>query len=351
MYSTTTRSQLVADPRERALETLPAHVEQTDHRDAGASDRAPSTPWQVAYICSSGHSGSTLLDMMLGNASYAESLGEVFLLRFELERNAPCTCGVPVRQCELWSRVLSRYAARTGRGRTTIDLGWMPAHSSSSSFERSLYAVRRKLSHGLRFGELRAGLKSPFLAGPTYRDGLQSTVELYDDVARITGKRLLVNSSKSYLLAVDQYLALGSRVKIINLIRDGRAVYASFLRHGFSAERAVKAWQYHYERALPLFERFVDPDAILDVRYEDLAANPEPTLRRITDFLDVPFEEQMPIFEGRVHHNINGNNIRFNGRHQVAPDERWRQELTPAALEFFVQRAGHTSEALGYGRD
>ncbi len=279
----------------------------------GTARQAAPKSWQVIYISSSGHSGSTLLDMMLGNASYAESLGEAFLLGFELERNAPCTCGVPVRQCELWGRVLSRYAERTGRSRTTIDLGWMPIHSSSSSFERSLYAARRKLSHGLRFGELRAGLKSPLVSGKTYREGLKRTYELYDDVARITGKRLLVNSSKSYLLAVDQYLAYGSRVKVINLIRDGRAVYASFLRHGFSADQSVKAWQYHYERALPLFKRFVDPAAILDVRYEDLAANPERTLERITEFLGVPFEEQMLTFEAarppqhqRQQHSLQG---------------------------------------------
>ncbi len=50
------------------------------------------------------------------------------------------------------------------------------------------------------------------------------------------------------------------------------------------------------------------------MRYEDLAANPERTLERITEFLGVPFEEQMLTFERRVHHNINGNNIRFKAR-------------------------------------
>ncbi|MET0218857.1 MAG: sulfotransferase [Burkholderiales bacterium] len=307
------------------------------------------SPWQAVYISSSGHSGSTLLDMMLGNASYAQSLGEVSLLRYELQKNAPCTCGAPVGRCELWSRILSRYAERTGRSRETINLGWMPAHSSQSRVERTVYAARRKLSHGVRFGELRAGLESPILAGQVYRDGLQRTAELYEDVARITGKRLLVNSSKNYLLAVDQYLTITSRVKIVNLVRDGRAVYASFLRHGFNPERSVKAWQCHYERAGPLFRRFVHPDAILDVRYEDLATDPERTLRKITDFLAVPFEEQMLSFGQRVHHNINGNDIRFKRQHHIKLDERWRRELTPTALEFFIRRAGQTNEVLGYG--
>ncbi len=345
------QSNLVADGYGRIVQPTAANrlpFERTVD-DAGR-DAAPK-PWQVAYISSAGHSGSTLLDMMLGNASYAESLGEVFLLRYEFKRNAPCTCGAPVRQCDLWDRVLSRYEERTGRSRDTINLGWMPAHSSSSSVEQSIYAVRRKLSHGVRVGELHAGLKSPLLPGPTYRGGLQRTSELYDDVAGITGKRLLVNSSKSYLLAVDQYLAFDGRVKIINLIRDGRAVYASFVRHGFSPKRSVKAWQYHYERARPLFRRFVDPDAILDVRYEDLVVNPGRTLRRITDFLGVPFEEQMLTFGRRIHHNVNGNNIRFKGQHHIALDERWRRELAPAALDYFAKRAGRTNEMLGYGRE
>ena len=53
---------------------------------------------RVAFICSAGHAGSTLLDLLLGANSAAVSLGEITHLPKNLALNTPCTCVVTARR-------------------------------------------------------------------------------------------------------------------------------------------------------------------------------------------------------------------------------------------------------------
>jgi len=69
---------------------------------------------QCLYICGAGHSGSTLLDMLLGSHSRIASLGEVINLPMDWATNNRCTCGAPVRDCALWSAVARRFEQRFG---------------------------------------------------------------------------------------------------------------------------------------------------------------------------------------------------------------------------------------------
>lgn len=318
----------------------PAAVQTAPHK------LQPADASTVVFISSAGHSGSTLLDMMIGNLSYAESLGELMVMPGEIALGSPCTCGASLLQCPLWSRVLARWSGRHGRPPGDIRLGWM-AHSQHAS--RSL-RLARAASHGWRWLQLRAGVPALGLAEPVYRRGLRQTIELYEDVFACSGKRVLVNSSKPYLVAVDHARLLGSRCRVINLVRDGRAVYASFLRHGFAPRAALHAWQHHYDRALPLFERYLGPGQLLTVRYEDLVTRPQDTMSRVCSFLGEPFEPAALDFSA-PHHNVNGNDIRFRPRHELRLDERWRRELSAPQLEFFMRHAGRTMQRMGYGAD
>jgi len=300
----------------------------------------------VVFISSAGHSGSTLLDMMIGNLSYAESLGELMVMPGEIALGSPCTCGASLLECPLWSRVLARWSERHGRPPADIRLGWM-AHEQHAG---RAFRLARAASHGWRWLQLRTGLAALGLAEPVYRRGLLQTLELYGDIAECSGKRVLVNSSKPYLVAVDHARLLGARGRVVNLVRDGRAVFASFLRHGFTPRAALQAWQHHYDRALPLFERHLAAGQLLTVRYEDLVSRPQETMARICAFLGEPIEPSVADFAA-VHHNVNGNDIRFRPRHELRLDERWRRELTPPQLDFFMRHAGGTMRRMGYGGD
>ena len=66
------------------------------------------------YICSAGHSGSTLLDLLLGSHTRIESLGEVSHLPKNIALNTKCSCGENVRECSVWKPILDQLGERLG---------------------------------------------------------------------------------------------------------------------------------------------------------------------------------------------------------------------------------------------
>ncbi|HEY9871011.1 MAG TPA: sulfotransferase [Candidatus Obscuribacterales bacterium] len=79
--------------------------------------------------------------------------------------------------------------------------------------------------------------------------------------------------------------------KIIFILRDGRAcVRSKVKRTGQSYETACMRWNYSVEVYRYLLG---DPTRHLLTKFEDLLVDPPTVLRRITEFLGVPFEEGM----------------------------------------------------------
>ena len=63
---------------------------------------------RVLYIAGTGRSGSTLLANILGEVDGVFAAGEVrYLWQRGLTERRLCGCGVPVRECPVWSRVLA----------------------------------------------------------------------------------------------------------------------------------------------------------------------------------------------------------------------------------------------------
>lgn len=83
----------------------------------------------------------------------------------------------------------------------------------------------------------------------------------------------------------DRYLA---GVKVIHILRDGRACVQSKLRRSpqLSLERACHSWKY----AAEVYDFLQRRANTCSVRFEALVSAPEAELRRIFDFLGVGFE-------------------------------------------------------------
>ena len=191
---------------------------------------------------------------------------------------------------------------------------------------------------------------APFLASfarPLDR-GARNKWLLFETVANLESKLIVVDSSKHYLEAAALYRSAPRRTKVILLVRDGRAVFYSGLKRGRPRHKALAAWQQTYERAVPLLERVVDPKDFLNVRYEDLAADPARELQRICRFIGVAFDAGMLEFRSRTHHVVNGNDMRLGRNAGIRVDESWRRSLSPADLEYFERRGGALNERLGY---
>lgn len=101
------------------------------------------------------------------------------------------------------------------------------------------------------------------------------------------GKIRYCEKTPANIRHVDEIAALyRGRVRLINIFRDGRDVVTS--RH---PERPGEYWVpiKRWVRDVKFGLKAEGKGLALSVKYEDLVAQPEPTLRKLCDYLDEPF--------------------------------------------------------------
>jgi hypothetical protein len=210
---------------------------------------------------------------------------------------------------------------------------------------------RRKLAFASNFYALMNGVDLPgFMQEPLQR-GVRNKWALYEEVATVSGKNVVVDSTKHYLEAVNLYRARPENTKIILLTRDGRAVFQSGLKHGMSHQDSLDAWLNTYNRALPLIERYVPEENVFRVRYEDLAQDPEKTMRALCEFAGLDYQDAMVDLGASVNHITNGNNMRFQKGASIRYDNAWIDKIKAEDLAYFEKAAKATNTALGYPED
>jgi hypothetical protein len=306
------------------------------------------------FICSAGHSGSTLLDLLIGSHPRAISLGEITQLPKNLALDSRCSCGAPVTSCELWRTVLDRLVrepqfANVRTRPYDLYLGLFEAGTVVDVRRQTpLRKLHRRLVYAAAYARWRFRALPGAVTAPLAL-GARNKHLLYRVVAQTAGRSLLVDSSKHYLEAVALHQAAPEQTKIVLLVRDGRAVFYSGLKRGHSRRKALNAWLKTYRRALPLLETHVPAEDLLRVSYEELAENPVRELHRICRFVGVPFDPQMLEFRSLVHHVLSGNDMRLAATAAIQIDAAWRERLAKGDLDYFERRAGALNRALGYG--
>jgi hypothetical protein len=319
----------------------------------GASPTEVAVQPTAVFICSAGHSGSTLLSLLLGSHPNALSLGEITQLPKNLALNTLCSCGTPVRDCALWGDVVARLIrqerfARIRERPYDLNLGFFEAGTVIDvRHQTPLRKLYRRFAYAVAYAHWRTGLLPEVVTAPMSA-GARNKHELYRIVASVSAKPLLIDSSKHYLEAVSLYRAAPARTKIVLLVRDGRAVFYSGLKRGKARREALNPWLRTYRRALPLLESQIATRDILRVNYESLAADPVRELRRICQFIGAAFDTQMLDFRSRVHHVLSGNDMRLANSAAIRVDTAWREHLKRDDLDYFERRAGALNRALGY---
>jgi hypothetical protein len=300
------------------------------------------------FICAAGHSGSTLLDMILGSHTAAESIGEVINLPMDMATNNACACGCKMRECGLWPFVMRRMGVDPDRDPYGLNLGYAMPTIGDPVLTSPLHRALTRPKIALRYCQLRYGVPLLSALTPGFSSGIANTLALYDHVRALTGKRAIVDSTKHYVRAAAIYLAQPERTRIVVLVRDGRGVFYSGLKHGFGRARAVRAWSNHYRRTLALLERHVPAAHQTVVHYEDLVTDPTKTLSRLCDFLGLPWEPAMLDFRAVTHHNVNGNLMKLASTSALRLDDAWKTQLAEEDLRYFERRAGELNRKLGY---
>jgi hypothetical protein len=183
---------------------------------------------------------------------------------------------------------------------------------------------------------------------------------LYGLYAQRFGKPRWGDKTPHYVRRMNLIQGLLPEAYFVHIIRDGRDVALSVKDLWFGAnsvEEAARRWRRTIERArrhsrnLPHY---------LETRYEDLVSDTESTLRKISDFVDLPWNSAMLEYHETADERISeierdkGEEER-NAIHSLTsrPPQRdrigrWKSEMSARDRERFEEVAGETLRELGY---
>ncbi len=150
---------------------------------------------------------------------------------------------------------------------------------------------------------------------------------------------------------------LFAEARFVHLVRDGRDAAVSFLAmpegvvtrtwaHPRDAAGFACQWRTEVEAAAALGER-VGPERYLEVRYEQLVAAPEETIRAVCAFVSLPYEPGMLDYAGTVDLRDKPHQKRL-AQPPTAGVRDWRTEMAPADVAAFEEIAGDLLRRLGY---
>lgn len=297
---------------------------------------------RLAYIIGATHSGSTVLAMQLARHPDVCTVGELSGTPFRAEPGYQCSCGRELVQCEFWQRVSAAMAKRGfSYSATTAETD---VRNGPNRYARRLL---RPMHRG-RFLELvrDAALSLSPAARAYLRRYQQLGAALAESVLECSGDAVLVDSSK---LGVQlKYHLRNPRfdVKVIWIVRDGRAVARSLMQNErLTMRQAARQWLQFHDEADAIVRR-LDRSQWRQVRYETLCDERDGTLSALWHFMGLP-PAGPDAADSRERHVL-GHYTRLNGSGHMKLKEKWRSELSAADLQAFEAVAGRTNRALGY---
>jgi hypothetical protein len=275
---------------------------------------------KVLYVMGQDRSGSTILGSVLGQVEGFAHLGEVrHMWGAGLFRDGLCGCGATVRRCELWPGAVAE--ALGGDATPEAVVTW--------------------LREALRLRNLPALQRTPQGSQPSVPGAaayVSIAARLYPAVARRTGARVLVDTSKSPVYGAILAAVPGIDVWFVHLVRDPRATAYSWQRVKASPGRPggrmwrITAWR--SARAWVLANLAADrvrrnhPQRAVLLRYEDFVTDPRSTVDRLARLVgesgSVPFTDDRTV-DIRPQHAASGNPVRLlRGPVELREDDEWR---------------------------
>lgn len=238
---------------------------------------------KLVYIVSLGHSGSTLLDLLISGHPAVATAGEAKNLNPRRMSRRRCHCGQRVSECPFWQRV------------------------AAVLWER----------HQLPFGalDLESGCDATFE---------MHNLALFSAVREVTGRDIIVDSSKN-VERLRRLLDTGRfDIRPIHLVRAPHGfVYSNIRkgRHNWIAQSRIYASGLKWARTL-----LRDVNHAY-VRYEELAVAPARVLSVLMPRLGLEFTPRQLDWSGRERHDAGGNRMR-RGPAGIRLDDGWKSGLS-----------------------
>ena len=182
-------------------------------------------------------------------------------------------------------------------------------------------------------------------------DAVRSVFSLY---AEKEGKRLYGDKTPGYIIQIDEISRLFPEARFVNVIRDGRNVALSYLERPWGPSTVIEGalyWRSRVSRGRAAGKK-LGPQRYTEVRYEDLVADTENEVRRICEFLDLPYKPEMLRYHEKADQFVAGSHDPEAFKNVAKPPTQgtrdWSELMSRRDLEVFEAVAGDLLRELGY---
>ena len=197
-------------------------------------------------------------------------------------------------------------------------------------------------------------------------DAIRAFFELY---AEKQGKPRWGDKTPGYVREMHRIESVLPEARFVHLIRDGRDVALSVLGMNWGPSTVPEAAFRWKKRILRAREQAPRIGHYVEVRYEDLVLDTEPTLRRVCDLVELPYDDAMLAYHERAEQRLQEKARDLDRGPDKAPQPaearmeshalaseppdperigRWRTEMSPEDRAVYEELAGDLLADLGY---
>ena len=263
------------------------------------------------FVVGSARSGTTLVRMML---------------------NAHADIAVPPE---------SRFIVELWRGEEQVEtdgfLRELEAHDRWPAWETPIDAVRAQL---------------PDVARVPFATAIEASYRAY---AQERGKTCWGDKTPRYVESIPLLARLFPEGKFIHQVRDGRNVALSYADVPFGPKNVGKAAKLWARRVVAGIRdgRPLGPARYKELRYEDLVADAERSVKGLCTFLEVAYDPGMLEYTERARGDVLSRAARYNPNLTSEPMSKvrsWEDDMPRTQVEAFEAVAGDLLASLEYPR-
>jgi hypothetical protein len=221
---------------------------------------------------------------------------------------------------------------------------------NSDAFVADLFGDANFVRQGLEVEEVRSALAA---ARPTsYPEAVRAVFSAY---AARDGKAMYGDKTPGSVTQIELLAELFPEAKFVHIIRDGRAVALSYLERPewgpATMAEAANHWKNRVKRGRTA-GKAIGAGRYMEVRYEDVVADPETVARSVCEFLGLQFEEGMLSYHENSEEFIASTKdpeaFKNLSRPITGGLRDWEEEISSGDRHLFEAIAGDLLVELGY---
>jgi len=307
---------------------------------------------KIIYIVSTGHSGSTLLDLLIGTFGKVFSAGEFKYFTWQLYRTRNgegslkeeniCTCRERFQECKIWSEIIAQLEKKNNL--KIID---NPLSFNTSAMDSYRYkgkeSIRKKIVSYLILFEMYFlnNYAISNLVKKYYQEEINNIWKLVDEIGNVMNVDYVVDSTKSFL---RYYLLKKHRPDDVFLVinsRDNMGFANSFLKRGILPKDSLKQKKKYNNKVKQIIRNISE---YYTTTYDIICQNPEKVLMDLAEKLNLEYSPgQSKNINTNNYHLIAGNPMRYKGRINIKHDRNWENDLTDLQkmeVNYYVKKYG-----------